>query len=153
MLFRSAGDVPLITAETLNKLVDTHQQTKAAATILTAVIPDAGTYGRIIRKNGQVQGIREAKDCSPEQLAIQEFNTGIYIFKSAELFNALKNTDTQNKQGEYYLTDVVHILNEQNKGVEAVILEDVNEVQGINTKEDLDTVNQLLASRKATVSE
>lgn len=140
-----AGDVPLIQANTLNQLVDTHIKDEAFATVLTADIPDAGTYGRILRDSGgDVVGIREAKDCTPEEKRITEFNTGIYLFRSQALFSALKGVNTENSQGEYYLTDVIEGLQKQGRRISALCIADVNEIQGINTRMDLAKVNQVI---------
>lgn len=133
-----AGDVPLLKAETLEKLVSHHQETNAACTVLTAVLDDAGRYGRIIRdSSSQVIGIVEYKDASEEQKKIGEFNTGIWCFKSSALFEAIHRIDNNNAQKEYYLTDTLSVLVSQGQKVEAVILEDLAQAAGINSQEQL----------------
>lgn len=133
-----AGDVPLLKPETLEQLKNHHQSTNAACTVLTAVLNDAGRYGRIIRDScSQVVGIVEFKDATEEQLKIQEFNTGIWCFKSSALFDAIHKIDNNNAQKEYYLTDTLAVLVSQGKKVEAVILDDLAQASGINSQEQL----------------
>lgn len=137
-VFILCGDVPLLRAETLQALYEEHSRTDASCTVLTAVLNDAGRYGRILRDaQGEVCGIVEYKDASEEQRAIGEFNTGIYAFKAQELFSALKQTSNANKQGEFYLTDTVEIFRRQGKRVSSVVLEDLVEAAGVNSQEQL----------------
>jgi len=133
-----AGDVPLLKAETLTQLKEHHQQTNAACTVLTAVLPDAGRYGRIIRNAAkQVVGIVEYKDATEEQLEIKEFNTGIWCFQAAALFEAIHKINNDNNQKEYYLTDTLAILVNQGQKVESVLLDDLAQASGINSQEQL----------------
>jgi UDP-N-acetylglucosamine diphosphorylase/glucosamine-1-phosphate N-acetyltransferase len=132
------GDVPLLSAETVRKLHEKHVQTDAAVTILTAVLDDAGKYGRMLRDaQGMLCGIVEYKDATPAQRDIKEFNTGIYCYKSDKLFTALGKITNQNEQHEYYLTDTLEILYKAGELVENVILEDLMEVSGVNSQEQL----------------
>jgi bifunctional UDP-N-acetylglucosamine pyrophosphorylase/glucosamine-1-phosphate N-acetyltransferase len=143
-----AGDVPLLRTETLRKLIDGTVQSGAAAVVLTCVVPDAGAYGRVVKdKIGQVQKIVEARDASPDELAIGEYNTGVFCFRTDELVEALGSLTTDNTQGEYYLTDTVAYLVGQGRRVTAVATSDPGEVVGINTVAELDTAAALLASR------
>ena len=137
-VFILCGDVPLLSAETISRLHAEHQKTKAVCTVLTATLDDAGKYGRIIRdeKHG-VRGIVEFKDASPLQREIKEFNTGIYVFDARELFAALKETSNTNQQNEYYLTDTLAVFYGQGKTISSVILEDLTEVSGVNSQEQL----------------
>jgi len=138
-----AGDCPLLSKDTLRNLLDTHDRTGAAATVLTTRVEDAGMYGRILRGvNGDIIGIREARDCSEDELRIQDINTGIYCFQSDKLFETLDRIGTQNAQAEYYLTDVIEILS-KDKGIvsEAKCL-DYQEVEGVNSRLDLSKVTQ-----------
>ncbi len=129
------GDVPLLSLETLIQLRDVHREYKAACTVLTIVLPDAGSYGRIVRnEQGNVVRIVEFKDANDEERRIKEINSGIYCFDSAALFDALKKIDNNNKQGEYYLTDVLEILNKEGKKVSAVMTNNIAEVSGINSQ-------------------
>ncbi len=145
-----AGDCPLITSETLDQLLKSHTEKKAAATILSAKIEIPGAYGRILRSpEGELLGIREAKDCTSAQLSINEINSGIYCFRSHLLCESLKKLKPQNAQKEYYLTDVIEILKEDGHLVQASCSSNSEEVHGINTRQDLARVNQLLYDRNA----
>lgn len=105
------GDVPLLSEETLTALLHFHEDQKAAATVLTAVLPDPTGYGRIVRNDsGEVMEIVEHKDASDEVRAIREINTGIYCFDNQKLWNALAQVKNDNVQGEYYVTDCIGIL-------------------------------------------
>ncbi len=133
-----SGDVPLLSAETLDRIHREHQATDADCTVLTAFLDDPGKYGRVLRgKDGQILGIVEFKDATAEQRAIREWNTGIYCFRSGALFNALQKISNANQQQEYYLTDVVSILHAEGKKVCGVPLENLVEVAGVNSQEQL----------------
>jgi bifunctional UDP-N-acetylglucosamine pyrophosphorylase/glucosamine-1-phosphate N-acetyltransferase len=132
------GDVPLLATATIESLLEHTEQTGAAATVLTAIAEDATGYGRIVRNgDGRVTAIVEHKDASEEQRAIREYNTGTWCFDNAKLWGLLDRLDTDNVQGEYYLTDVVELLVGDGERVEALVCEDEREVQGINTVDDL----------------
>lgn len=144
-----AGDVPLLRAETLGHLLDGAAAGGAAATVLTCVVPDAGAYGRIVKDaEGRVRRIVEARDASPEELAIGEYNTGVFCFHTELLVEALAHLTTNNDQGEYYLTDTVSWLVEAGHEVAAVATEDPDEVVGINTVDELATAAAILAGRR-----
>jgi UDP-N-acetylglucosamine diphosphorylase/glucosamine-1-phosphate N-acetyltransferase len=133
-----SGDVPLLSSETLEKMIIDHIQTNSACTVLTAVLDDAAHYGRIIRDNeGFVKKIVEFKDASEEERKIKEINTGIYCFKSESLFSSLKKITNDNKQNEYYLTDTLEILQNNNEKISAVILENSIEAAGVNSPKQL----------------
>ncbi|WP_285119063.1 bifunctional UDP-N-acetylglucosamine diphosphorylase/glucosamine-1-phosphate N-acetyltransferase GlmU [Lactococcus petauri] len=143
-----AGDTPLITGETLEQLFEYHVAQKATATILTAIAPNPTGYGRIIRDAGDcVEKIVEQKDASAEEQAIQEINTGTYIFDNKALFSALENLTTDNAQGEYYLTDVIEIFKKQGKTVTAHILEDFDESLGVNDRVALAQAEKIMRRR------
>ena len=108
-----SGDVPLLTATTLQALVNRHVETGAAATVLTAMVDDPTGYGRIERRDGGISAIVEHKDASPEQRKIREINSGIYAFDLPPLFGALKQIGSANAQGEYYLPDLVRIYRDR----------------------------------------
>lgn len=138
------GDVPLLTEETVRKLYQHHIETDAAVTVLSAILEDAGKYGRILRDNaGRIQGIVEYKDANEKERKIQEFNTGIYCFKAPALFSALEKISNQNEQNEYYLTDTLSILYEQNQKIESMILDDIMEVSGVNSQQQLAELEQI----------
>ena len=129
------GDTPLLTGAALQKLLKHHQETGAFATILSAILEEPSNYGRIVRNAaGQVEMIVEEKDASPREKAIKEINSGTYCLNREALFNALKKITPENKQGEYYLTDVIEILVKNNQKVEAVAVENPVEISGINTR-------------------
>ncbi len=144
-----AGDVPLLSAETLKKLLKFHRDNRAAATDLIAVLEDAGNYGRIVRnKTGEVIRIVEKKDATPEELKIKEINTGTFCFDSEDLFWALARVRPDNAQKEYYLTDTLEILRQAGKPVFAYTAEDPSETVGVNTKDELVAVEKHLLSRQ-----
>ncbi len=140
-----AGDVPLLTEKTVADLVAFHEREHAAATDLTAELPDAGNYGRIIRgPGGELLKIVEKKDATPAELAIGEFNTGTFCFDAAALFAALKEVRAETAQKEYYLTDTIHILRQKGLPVRAFKTADAGETLGINTKEELVAIEKTL---------
>lgn len=143
------GDTPLLTGKTLTSLFDAHKEAKAAATVLTAMMPDPTGYGRVIRnQEGNVIKIVEQKDASPEELAVREINTGIYCFETDLLFEALDHIGCDNKQGEYYLTDVIGILVSRSAKVWAVVAEDNEETLGVNSRVQLAQAEKVLRVRK-----
>lgn len=132
------GDMPLLRPATMAYLVETHRRSDAACTVLTAVVPDAGSYGRIVRgKDDRVMRIVEAADATPEELAINEINTAVYCFRRSVLAPALRRLTPQNAQGEYYLTDVVGVLRDAGYRVGAVVVDDAAEAEGINDRMQL----------------
>jgi len=139
------GDTPLITPETIQALFEEHERLQAKATILTAHLEDSTGYGRIIRSNdGSVQKIVEHKDASPEELTVQEINTGTYCFDNKALFEALNAVNNDNSQGEYYLPDVIEILKEQNQIVAAYKTPNFDETLGVNDRYALSMAETLM---------
>lgn len=129
------GDTPLISAKTIKGFVAHHESTGAKATVLTARTNEPQGYGRIIRNSaGTVNRIVEEKDATDEERAVQEINTGTFIFDNQALFSALKNVTNDNAQGEYYLPDVLKILRDENETVEAFPCENFDETIGINDR-------------------
>ncbi|NNK91108.1 MAG: bifunctional UDP-N-acetylglucosamine diphosphorylase/glucosamine-1-phosphate N-acetyltransferase GlmU [Acidimicrobiia bacterium] len=115
------GDMPLITAETVSDLIETHRAAGASATVLTVHAPDPHGYGRVVRDHdGMVAAIVEHRDATPEQLAIDEVNTSVYAFSAAGLAELLQRIEPHNAQGEFYLTDAVALLNGDGKRVAAM---------------------------------
>jgi bifunctional UDP-N-acetylglucosamine pyrophosphorylase/glucosamine-1-phosphate N-acetyltransferase len=142
------GDTPLISAEILGRLADEHTSSGNAATVLTAILEDAGHYGRVIRKeDGSVDGIIEAKDATPEQRLIREMNTAIYCFKLSLLRQYLDRITPANVQGEYYLTDVIGLMAKDGQRVGAVISDDPDVVLGINHRVDLAYLTGIIRRR------
>jgi len=143
-----SGDVPLITPGTLAALVELRRSRGAAAAMVTAVLPDAGGYGRVLRgAAGDVEAIVEARDSSPEQRAIREVNAGTYVFDLAVLRPALAALAPDNAQGEYYLTDAVAAIAARGLRVAALPLADAAEMAGVNSRADLAEVHRLLNVR------
>jgi len=132
------GDMPLLRSSTIAALVDMHRETDAAGTVLTAVVPDPGSLGRIVRgKDGQVVRIVEASDCTDEEREIDEINTAVYCFKRSVLAPALRRLTPENAQGEYYLTDVISVLRSAGYKVSALVVDDAAEGEGINDRVQL----------------
>ncbi|MGX2945726.1 bifunctional UDP-N-acetylglucosamine diphosphorylase/glucosamine-1-phosphate N-acetyltransferase GlmU [Enterococcus alishanensis] len=143
-----SGDTPLLTSQTIDHLFDYHQGKKASATILTAHADDPTSYGRIIRDHvGIVEKIVEQKDATPEEIRIQEINTGTYCFDNEALFDALEKIGTNNAQGEYYLTDIIEILKADGKTVAAYQTEDFEESIGVNDRLALAEANRIMRRR------
>ena len=142
------GDVPLIRPETLNKLIEKSIENKEYATLLTAIYDDPTGYGRIVRdEGGNIEGIVEEKDTTEEQKKITEINAGIYCFDIEALLEELEKITPNNKQGEYYITDVIQIMNNRGLKTGAVIVEDNTEILGINDRIQLGILTKVLQMR------
>ncbi|MFF0222654.1 bifunctional UDP-N-acetylglucosamine diphosphorylase/glucosamine-1-phosphate N-acetyltransferase GlmU [Streptomyces sp. NPDC004629] len=143
------GDTPLLTAETLRRLTDTHHTDGNAVTVLTAEVPDATGYGRIVRDgaSGAVTAIVEHKDADESQRAIREINSGVFAFDGQLLAQALGKLRTDNSQGEEYLTDVLGILREAGHRVGASVAGDHREIAGINNRVQLAQARRILNDR------
>src|SRR5438270_7940014 len=136
-----SGDVPLTRPETLRRLLDEHERSQNALTLLTMVLDDPAMYGRIVRDGeGSVTRIVEANDASDDEMPIREVNAGIYVFDSAHLFDNLRNLSTDNAQGEYSPTDLLAVLRNSVHRVGAVIADDPIEALGVNSRADLASV-------------
>lgn len=143
-----SGDTPLLTPETLTAVFEHHEATQAKATILTAFADNPTGYGRVIRaENGQVNRIVEQKDANDEEKVVQEINTGTYIFDNQLLFESLKQVNNDNAQGEYYLPDVIQILQDQGETISAYMMDDMTEAIGINDRVALTEATKLLTKR------
>ncbi|MGW9023623.1 bifunctional UDP-N-acetylglucosamine diphosphorylase/glucosamine-1-phosphate N-acetyltransferase GlmU [Streptomyces sp. NPDC055722] len=143
------GDTPLLTGETLQQLAGTHEGDGNAVTVLTAEVPDATGYGRIVRDGGTgaVTAIVEHKDASESVRAIKEINSGVFAFDGQLLAEALGKVRTDNSQGEEYLTDVLGILREAGHRVGACVAADHREIAGINNRVQLAEARRLLNGR------
>ncbi|MBS3678622.1 bifunctional UDP-N-acetylglucosamine diphosphorylase/glucosamine-1-phosphate N-acetyltransferase GlmU [Ornithinibacillus massiliensis] len=129
------GDTPLITKETFEQLFEHHEKEGSKATILTAKAPNPFGYGRVIRNDqNEVERIVEHKDASPEELQVDEINTGTFCFDNKALFDALKDVSNDNSQGEYYLTDVIEILKKKSEKVSAYMMPNFDETLGVNDR-------------------
>jgi bifunctional UDP-N-acetylglucosamine pyrophosphorylase/glucosamine-1-phosphate N-acetyltransferase len=140
------GDMPLVSAPTLREMLALHVESAAAVTILTVELDEPGAYGRVIRANGDVVGIVEVKDATPEQISINEVNSSVYLFAAEHLPRALEQIDRNNAQGEYYLTDAVEIL--VNNGFLAkAFIGKPEEGLGVNSVDQIAVVEALLRRR------
>jgi bifunctional UDP-N-acetylglucosamine pyrophosphorylase/glucosamine-1-phosphate N-acetyltransferase len=145
LLLILSGDVPLIRAETLERLLDEHTSVGNDCTIVSVRLENPTGYGRIIRdENEQFVKIVEQKDASTEQRQVREINSGIYCFDTQKLFAALKSVQPANEQGEYYLTDVAEILLKQGSKVGVYLHNDARELSGVNTRAELAEFENLL---------
>jgi len=143
-----SGDVPLTRAETLQRLVEEHERSGNALTLLTMRLDDPGLYGRIVRGNdGAVMKIVEAKDADATQKKIQEVNAGIYLFDGEHLSDNLRKLSTNNAQREYYLTDLIGMLRDSGNRVGAMIVDNPMEVRGVNSRAELATVEAEIQRR------
>jgi len=142
------GDVPILRPETINRLIEKSTQKNEYATILTAIYDNPAGYGRIIRdEGGNVQAIVEDKDLLENQKNIQEINAGVYCFDIQELIKALSEITPNNAKGEYYLTDVIKIMNNKGLKTGAVIVEDNTEILGVNDRIQLEVLTKILQLR------
>lgn len=145
------GDVPLLRPETLNKLLEKSIENKEYATLLTAIYDNPYGYGRIIRdEGGNVSAIVEEKDTTEDQKEIKEINAGIYCFDIEELMSALDEIKPNNSQGEYYITDVIEIMNKKGLKTGAVVVEDNTEILGVNDRIQLEMLTKVLQMRVNT---
>jgi bifunctional UDP-N-acetylglucosamine pyrophosphorylase/glucosamine-1-phosphate N-acetyltransferase len=143
------GDLPLLRAATLAALLETHRRGGAAASLLSALMPDPGSYGRVVRDDaGAVRAIVEARDAVGDQSAIREINAGVYAFEVGPLLAVLDRLRPQNAQGEYYLTDLIGLLVAAGERVLALTADDGREVLGVNTFAELAEATRLLRERR-----
>ena len=139
-----SGDVPMLSHETLERLLSRHIKAGAVVSILTALLDKPGSYGRIIRKDGDIVATVEAKDATKEELAVPEINGGIYVFDVSFLFSALHAIDRDNSQGEYYLTDLIAGAVAGGNVVAGMVTDNPSEIEGVNTAENLKAIEDLL---------
>lgn len=146
-----SGDCPLIRPETIAGLARAREEADAAVAVLTMEAENPFGYGRIIRDaQGQVECIVEQKDCTPEQAAVTECNSGFYCFDAQYLFDALNRVSNENTQGEFYLTDVIGIARADGRSVVALCAEDPEECLGINTRLQLSVAAKVMQRRMNT---
>jgi bifunctional UDP-N-acetylglucosamine pyrophosphorylase/glucosamine-1-phosphate N-acetyltransferase len=144
------GDTPLLSAATLLKLRDEQAKSSAAATLITTTLLDPTGYGRVVMDTSHsVSAIVEHKDCNKQQLALHVINSGIYCFRADLLWKHLGEIQPNKVSGEYYLTDMVHILVHHKHSVHAMHIDDPSELLGINTREELAEADRILRQRKA----
>jgi bifunctional UDP-N-acetylglucosamine pyrophosphorylase/glucosamine-1-phosphate N-acetyltransferase len=142
--------MPLLTIETLQRLIKTHAEHQPAITMLTVLSDDSMGFGRVLRgESGEVQKVVEEVDCTPEQRQIKELNCGIYCFRASWLWPRLPSIQLSRK-GEYYLTDMVEMAAREGEAIKALILDDVREVIGINDRTQLAWAENVLRDRLRT---
>ena len=143
------GDIPLLTKESLEKFIDAHRTNNAALTVMSAVFDDPTNYGRIVKdENGNLKAIVEEKDALDAQKKIKEINTGVYLLDWEKVSPSFLEMTADNAQHEYYLTDIIEWANRQGLSVQASVLEDSDEIYGINSRENLATATHLMNQRK-----
>ncbi|SDO59566.1 bifunctional UDP-N-acetylglucosamine diphosphorylase/glucosamine-1-phosphate N-acetyltransferase GlmU [Alkalicoccus daliensis] len=142
------GDTPLLTAETMEQLLQFHEEKGAKASVLTAHAENPAGYGRVLRdEQGKVMKIVEQKDATEEEQKVQEINTGTYCFDNEALFETLKKVGNDNSQGEYYLPDVIEILQEEGEAVFAYQSEHFHETMGVNDRVALSEAEKWMKKR------
>ena len=143
-----SGDVPLLSVKTLRSLVDLHESSGAAATLVTAFVGQPQGYGRIVRVGGQIARIVEDRDATAAEREIGEINAGIYAFTIDGLFEALEGIATGNAQAEYYLPDIVALYRKRGLDVETLTVSDADEIRGINSRLDLAAASRIVRQTK-----
>lgn len=144
------GDLALIRKENIQKLIETfNSKPNTALTILTINLENPFSYGRIIKENDNVVGIKEQLDLTKEEESIKEVNTGVYLYKYSDLINTITKIDNNNSKKEYYLTDTIEMLSKSNKLITSCIIEDSNDTKGVNTSFELYEANRIYYLRNA----
>jgi bifunctional UDP-N-acetylglucosamine pyrophosphorylase/glucosamine-1-phosphate N-acetyltransferase len=142
------GDTPLVQEETLKAFVEFHKSNNSDLTVMSTLFDDPTNYGRIIREeNGSLKCIVEEKDATPEQKAVKEVNAGIYCLNWGKIKSAFSQLKSNNAQGEYYLTDIISWGKSQNLNVNAYILENSDEIYGINSRLNLAQATKMMNKR------
>lgn len=146
------GDMPLFRYSEMQKMCRKHEESNAACTLMTAENPELAMWARVVRdEKGDFAGIVEGKDCTPEQAQIKELFSGVMVFDSKKLFEVLPLVGCANVQKEYYLTEVPELMVKQGMKVDTYFTKDGDDLRGINTPEDLEICEKILAQRYATV--
>lgn len=139
-----SADVPLIKPSTLRGMIQKKKETGSAIAVLTLVLNQPGSYGRIVRDGERIIATVEARDANATQLKIGEINSGVYVFDSEFLFRALNEVGNDNAQGEYYLTDLIAIAVNGGHMAAGVTTDDEMEALGVNTLEDLERIKSAM---------
>jgi len=143
-----SGDVPLLKQKTVETFIGRHYSNNADLSVLSAEVADPAGYGRIVRDGeGEFLEIVEQKDASAEEEKITEINSGIYFVKAGLLYPALRKVKNNNAQGEYYLTDIVDVIRKEGGRISAIQCADFDELQGINSPEDLERALRFINNR------
>ncbi len=142
------GDIPLLTPETLRKIIERHLSTGSACTLLTSRLKNPTGYGRIMRSSGdRIVKIIEEQDASIYEKVVEEINVGVYCFNKDNLFASLGKIRPNNRKKEFYLTDTVEILAKSNLLIDSVSTDDAEEFLGVNTRNDLIEAEQVVRRR------
>ncbi len=141
------GDTPLIRPETIKQIISFHTENDNSATGVSFIAENPTGYGRIIREQGKFVKIVEQKDATPKEQAVNEVNSGVYIFKAASLKSALEGLKNNNASGEYYLTDTLEVIKSKGEKTEVMKAEDETEFLGVNSKLDLYKATKVLMNR------
>ncbi len=142
------GDMPLITKDCIEDLLHKHQSASASCTLLTAVVKNPTSFGRIVRDDqGRVLRIVEENDASIYEKVIEEINVGLYCFNAQDLFNALKKVKPHNVKSEYYLTDAISILSRSGKRIESILTSNMDESFGVSSRNDLVKAQEIIRKR------
>ena len=143
------GDAPFVTSSVLIELIHQHRKRRPAATVLTALLSDPEWYGRVIR-NGYlgIEKIVESKDANPEEIKINEINSGVYCFDTEKLLPLLSQLSCNNAKKEYYLTEVISLFNQKGFRVEALKVDDPTVALGVNTRKDHKRVIQIMKDKR-----
>jgi len=143
------GDTPLVAAETIQNVFKRHKKNKNDLTVVSAVLEDPTGYGRIVRehKSNKTLAIREEKSCTEDELYINEVNTGICVINNRLLFKFINKITNENKQGLYYLSELVEIFNEEGLRVDTFVAEDMREMFGINNRVQLAYADKVVRKR------
>ena len=143
-----SGDVPLLEDHILRKLLDVHASTGAAASVVTALVPNPFGYGRIVRRDGAIVRIVEERDASPEEKALAEINAGVYAFELPVLWDGLHEITPANAQREFYLTELVQVFRRRGRVVATLCVEDAPSIRGINNRSELAEAAKHVRQRK-----
>ena len=149
LLILLSGDVPLLSSNTMQRLVDRHVSREAAATVVTAVVDDPTGYGRIVRVGEEIARIVEEKDATSAERQIREINSGIYAFAVDGVFDAVRSIAAENAQREYYLPDLVSIFRQRGLIVETITVSNPDEIRGVNSRSELAAASRIVRERKA----
>lgn len=141
------GDTPLVTGETLKKALFGHRKNGNGVTVISAILDDPFGYGRIIRNENGLARIVEQKDADEEEQKVCEVNSGMYVFNCSALLKALDMISNDNAQGEYYLPDAIEIIKNMGMRVDAIPMDNANEILGVNTLEQLKAAEDIMKER------
>lgn len=147
-IFVTYGDVPLIKSQTIREIIEYHKKEENNATVASAIFENPYGYGRIIKDDGGFfSKIVEHKDCNANELLVKEINSGIYVFNGNDLKNSLDKLDTNNSQGEMYITDVFEILSDDKLQISTFVIQNRDEIKGVNNKLQLSEVEEIMRKR------